>query len=148
VSNALYDTNVDTTDLLGYTPLHVMCYNGNVDIARLLLSVFARVDIVDNDKNTPIQIANYFGNTRLVSCMSQLLDATDYTPSSNTGANVRATNGVTQATVDVIVSDVSIVASDVRSSVQQCAQRNVTNHTRQQRQDTPSSKIKSRAKIV
>jgi hypothetical protein len=82
--------------------------------------------------------------------MSLLLDATNYTPSSDTGTNFRATSGVTQATVDVTISDASVVASDVMSTVQPCTQRNTTTHTQQQRQslELAASKRKSCFKIV
>jgi hypothetical protein len=105
VSVALHCTNVDMINQAGDTPLHLVCQNGSIDIVRMLMSVFARVDITNDDRHTPIQTANRYGNKELVQYMSHLLDVTDYTPSSSTGANVRPTTGVTQATVDIIVSD-------------------------------------------
>jgi hypothetical protein len=109
----------------------VVCRHGNVDIALIIMSVFARVDITDENRRTPIDKANLFGNKELVSHMSQLLDVSNYTPSSNTATNVRSTNVVTQATADVIVSDVSVVASDVRSTVQPRAHRSNKQQERQ-----------------
>jgi ankyrin repeat protein len=151
VSIMMYDTDVSTTDHQGCTPLHLVCQNGSVNIVQLLLSVFARVDITNNDRNTPIDTANRYGNKKLVPYMSPLLDVTNYTPSSSAGADVRATNGVTRPAVDVIVSDVSIAASDVRSTAQPCTQCNTTTHTPQQQRQSvkvATSSNKSRPKIV
>jgi hypothetical protein len=143
VSKVLFDTNVDMIDHHGDTPLHVACRCGQMDIALLLLSVFARVDITNGARRIPVEEANRFGNAELVPYMSQLLNVTNYTPSSSAGANAIATSGVIRPTVDVIVSDVSIVTnSDVRLSLQPCAQRSATNHRQQQRQATRNSKTK------
>jgi ankyrin repeat protein len=39
------------------TALHVACMYGHVEATRLLLSVFARTDITDNDRDTPVMLA-------------------------------------------------------------------------------------------
>jgi hypothetical protein len=39
------------------TSLHVACMNGHVEATRLLLSVFARTDITDDDRRTPAMMA-------------------------------------------------------------------------------------------
>jgi hypothetical protein len=154
VSIALYDTNVNMTCHDGSIPLHWACQNGSVDIVRLLLSVFARVDITNDDRRTPIDAAMQFGNKELVPYMSSLLDVTNYIPSSSTTANFGSAsiNSGIQAAVDVIVSDVSIVSGDVRSTVQPYAQRNATTHTQQQRKSAkiagPTSNSNSGFKIV
>jgi hypothetical protein len=131
VNNALYDTDIDMIDHHGSTPLHRACQNGNVNMVQLLLSVFARDDITDNEKLTPIEIAKCFGNKELVSYMSQLLDVTNYTLSSSTGATagVRNRPRVTRPTVDDIVSDASVV----RQIVQSFAQRDAAIHRQRKR---------------
>jgi ankyrin repeat protein len=150
VTIAVYGVDINMTDHTGSTPLHWACQSDTLDIVQLLLSVFARVDITDDDKRAPLEVANEFGNKDLVPYMSQLLDASKYTPSSSTGANVSSTSSVTRPTVDVIISDVSIVVSDVRSTVQLCAQRDAANPRQQQRQslNVATGNHKTRFKIV
>jgi ankyrin repeat protein len=144
VSIAMYDTDVDIIDQDGDTPLHWACQGDNLNIVQMLLSVFARVDITNSKKRTPIEEAKFFGNSEFVPYMSQLLDVTNYTPSSRNGANSSSSSSVTRPTVDVIVSDVSIVASDVRST-QLGSQHDATNHRPQQQRQ---SNYKSSLKIV
>jgi ankyrin repeat protein len=47
----------------GSTALHAACFNGHVEATRLLLSVFARTDITDNDRRTPAMLAQFCGFT-------------------------------------------------------------------------------------
>jgi hypothetical protein len=142
VGNILYDADVDAIDHHSTTPLHLVCETGNANTMQLLLSVFARVDITDDNRQTSIDRAKITGYKEFVPYMSQLLDLSNYTPSS--------TSGVTRAAIDVIVSDVSIVASDVRSTVQPCTQCNTTTLRQQQRQSVKvaASNNKSRFYIV
>jgi ankyrin repeat protein len=132
VISVLYNADVDLIDRNGCTPLHMACQNGSVSIVQLLLSVFARVDITNNDRRIPIDVANFHGNTELVPYISQLVDVSNYTPCSSTALNVTSSSSATRPTVDVTVSDVSIVASDVRSTVQPFAHRDATNCRQQQ----------------
>jgi hypothetical protein len=80
--NTVYSTDVNMIDQSGSTPLHWACRYNNVDIVRILMSVFARDDITDNDKRTSIETANYYGNEDLVPYMSQYLRVTNNTPST------------------------------------------------------------------
>jgi ankyrin repeat protein len=116
VNSAVHSTDVNMIDPSGNTPLHWACQQGSVTIVQMLLSAFARVDIATDDRRTAIEHAEYSGNNALVPYMSPLLDASNYTPSSS--ANV------TQATGDVVVSDVSIIACEAKLTEQPCAQYN------------------------
>jgi ankyrin repeat protein len=58
MSDLLYTSDVDLQDSLEWTTaLHAACMHGHVEATRLLLSVFARTDITDNDRRTPAMVA-------------------------------------------------------------------------------------------
>jgi len=40
------------------TPLHLACIRGYTDCARILLAAGARLDVMDNDGNTPLHFAS------------------------------------------------------------------------------------------
>jgi ankyrin repeat protein len=50
----------------GSTTLHAACARGHVEATRLLLSVFARTDITDNDRRTSAMVAQQFEFTSLL----------------------------------------------------------------------------------
>jgi hypothetical protein len=130
VNSLVYTTDVDIQDSAGYTPLHMACQTSDKNIVRLLLSVFASVDVTDDYRQTAMDRAKHFGNDELLPFLSQLV--------------LPSTSSVTRPTVDVIVSDVRIIESDVRSSVQSFAQRDVTNYGQQERQTSETSSSNSR----
>jgi hypothetical protein len=66
MSDLLYMSNVDLQDAYGKTALHAACFNEHVEATRLLLSVFARTDITDNDRRTPAMLAQFCGFTTLL----------------------------------------------------------------------------------
>ncbi|KAK7489792.1 hypothetical protein BaRGS_00018974 [Batillaria attramentaria] len=60
-------TSVSVQDkdiMFGSTPLHVACETGKTDIATLLISLDADVNVKDNDGNTPLHIACSDCNTQ------------------------------------------------------------------------------------
>jgi ankyrin repeat protein len=57
MSDLLYTCDVDLQASNGYTALHIACAHGHVEATRLLLSVFARTDITDNNRRTPAMLA-------------------------------------------------------------------------------------------
>jgi ankyrin repeat protein len=81
------------------TPLHKHVMMDDKYIVQSLLSVFARTDITDDNRRTPIDMAKRYNNNNLLSCFTPLLSSRDTTH----------TVYVTQsAAVDVVVSDVNI----------------------------------------
>lgn len=94
------DKNVNMTDQSSKTALHLVCRNGTVEIVRVLLSVFASVDITDDHNSTPLQIAQSSGNSGLVPYLSRTSDmlSTRENPTS-TITNIDSTISVTPATV-------------------------------------------------
>ncbi len=49
--------DVDIADDKGWTPLHFACFNGNISIAKLLISNNARIDSENVLGQTPLFIA-------------------------------------------------------------------------------------------
>ena len=47
-------------------PLHLACIRGYTECARILLAAGARVDIIDNDGNTPVHFASQNGHGDLL----------------------------------------------------------------------------------
>jgi ankyrin repeat protein len=66
VTSSLCDSNVDIQMIKGYTALHFACVHGHVDIVRLLLCVFARTDITDDERQTPAMYAEQFRHTQVL----------------------------------------------------------------------------------
>jgi hypothetical protein len=73
VSDLMYTTDVDLQVIGGMTALHAACINGHFEAIRLLLSVWARTDITDNDRCTPAMTAQKFGFTNLLSYFDRTL---------------------------------------------------------------------------
>jgi hypothetical protein len=69
VNKRLDICNVDEQIDTGYTPLHRACAYGQLEIIRLLLSVFARTDITDDYGNTPIEMARERGYMNIVNLL-------------------------------------------------------------------------------
>lgn len=57
------DVNLQLTD--GCTPLHYACACGNKDVVQLLLSVFAKTDVTDDNRHTPAMTAAIYRNDEL-----------------------------------------------------------------------------------
>jgi ankyrin repeat protein len=99
VDSLLYSADVDEQDASGRTPLHNACQMDDKYIVQSLLSVFARTDITDDDRRTPIDTGQTLQYNNVLSCFTPLLSSRDTTH----------TVYVTQsAAVDVVVSDVNI----------------------------------------
>jgi ankyrin repeat protein len=47
---------------IGYTPLHLACYNGNIDIVNILLKCNSSVNLCDTNGSTPLHLACYNGH--------------------------------------------------------------------------------------
>lgn len=58
--------DVNMQDAIGQTPLHYACQGGHALVVKLLLSVFARCDIVDDRNNTAAQYAVNCGHTDML----------------------------------------------------------------------------------
>jgi hypothetical protein len=76
VNKRLDTCNVDEQDDTGNTLLHRACEYGHVEIVRLLLSVFARTDITDDDGVTPIEMARQRGYMNIVDLLEKPMLAT------------------------------------------------------------------------
>ena len=53
----------------GFTPLHVACYNGNIDIVNSLLKYNSSVNLCDTDGSTPLHAACINGNIDIVNSL-------------------------------------------------------------------------------
>jgi ankyrin repeat protein len=67
IGDLLSTSDVDLQTVIGSTSLHMACMKGHVEATRLLLSVFARTDITDNNQDvTPAMVAQQYGFTTLL----------------------------------------------------------------------------------
>lgn len=70
VSTLIYfrsKVDFNQTDQKGSTPLHWAAYNGHEDVAAYLLSLNeVKLDVQDNQGQTPLFLATLYGNTRIV----------------------------------------------------------------------------------
>jgi ankyrin repeat protein len=66
VQNLLSLSNVDTQVSGGWIALHWVCMHSYVEIVRLLLSVFARIDISNDQRLTPTMVAETAGHTHVL----------------------------------------------------------------------------------
>ncbi len=62
----LYNREVNAQDNNGWTPLHLVCMAGHVDIAKMLLWCGADVDACDDDWDTPGDLAEAADNGYMV----------------------------------------------------------------------------------
>jgi hypothetical protein len=79
LGSLLYSVYVDQQDVNGFAPLHLACLNDDKYIVESLLSVFARTDITDDGRRTPIDRAKRYKNTNVLSCFTPLLSLRDTT---------------------------------------------------------------------
>jgi hypothetical protein len=70
VCQLLYRRHVDTQDNNGNTPLHYACQYDHLDVVKLLLSVFAQIDVVNSWNRTPLNLSTDFGNYKLMQYLS------------------------------------------------------------------------------
>jgi ankyrin repeat protein len=81
--------------------LHIACCNGHVEATRLLLSVFARTDITDNDRRTPAMMAQLGGHTILLPYLRYTLTESR----DNNSTSTRVTDNNTD-TVSISLSSI------------------------------------------
>ena len=60
---------VDARGMGGWTPLHMACLDGHLDIARMFIEAGALVDIRGEDGWTPLHWACLFGHLEVVRCL-------------------------------------------------------------------------------
>jgi ankyrin repeat protein len=56
------NSSVNLCDTHGYTPLHVACRNGHIDIVNILLKCNSSVNLCDTHGYTPLHFACINGN--------------------------------------------------------------------------------------
>lgn len=57
---------VRTKNAFGQTPLHLACRHGQLDLAKLLLSMRADIDVKDSSGKTPLSLAATYGHVALI----------------------------------------------------------------------------------
>jgi ankyrin repeat protein len=65
VLDVVYESDVNKQDRNGCTAMHYACMNGHFDIAEVLLSVFANINITDDYGRTPVELCELYGNSEL-----------------------------------------------------------------------------------
>jgi hypothetical protein len=104
INDLLCSSDVDFQDNSGHTAIHVACTYGQVEATRLLLSVFARTDITDNDRDTPAMVAQQHGNTTLLPYLHCTL--TESLDSNSTSTRVTDNNTDTVSLTLSSIADV------------------------------------------
>jgi len=66
------ETNLDAVDEYGYTPLHLACDRGNIDMVRLLLKKGADHCLKDPDNLSPIELAKEAGQSDIEAMLSSI----------------------------------------------------------------------------
>jgi len=65
-------TDLDAVDKFGYTPLHLACDRGNIDIVRLLLKRGADHTLKDPDNLSPLELAEEAGRSDIEAMLSSI----------------------------------------------------------------------------
>jgi len=66
------ETDLDAVDEYGYTPLHLACDRGNIDMVRLLLKKGADHSLKDPDNLSPIELAKEAGQSDIEAMLSSI----------------------------------------------------------------------------
>jgi len=66
------ETDLDAVDEYGYTPLHLACDRGNIDMVRLLLKKGADHRVKDPDNLSPIELAKEAGQSDIEAILSSM----------------------------------------------------------------------------
>jgi len=66
------ETNLDAVDEFGYTPLHLACDRGNIDVVRLLLKRGADRNLKDPDNLSPLELAKEAGRSDIEAILSSI----------------------------------------------------------------------------
>jgi ankyrin repeat protein len=66
VVNVVYQSDVNMQDRGGNTAMHCACVNGHLDTVKVLLSVFADINITDDTGDTSVAVSEYYGSPELV----------------------------------------------------------------------------------
>jgi ankyrin repeat protein len=56
VVDVVYESDVNMQDKDGWTAMHYACVNGQLDVVKVLLSVFADINITDDNGFTPVAV--------------------------------------------------------------------------------------------
>jgi ankyrin repeat protein len=102
VTDLVYTTEVDLQVIGGMTALHVACSHGDVEVTRLLLSVWARTNITDYDRCTPAMLAQQYGFTTLLPYLNRTLSESR----DNDSTSTRVTDNNTD-TVSISLSSIA-----------------------------------------
>jgi len=65
-------TDLDAVDKFGYTPLHLACDRGNIDMVKFLLSKGADYSLKDPDDLSPIELAKEAGQAEIEAILSSI----------------------------------------------------------------------------
>jgi len=66
------ETDLNAVDEYGYTPLHLACDRGNIDMVRLLLKKGADHSLKDPDNLSPIELAKEAGQSDIEAMLSSI----------------------------------------------------------------------------
>jgi len=66
------ETELNAVDEFGYTPLHLACDRGNIDIVRLLLEKGADRNLKDPDNLSPLELAKEAGRSDIEAMLSSI----------------------------------------------------------------------------
>jgi ankyrin repeat protein len=67
-SHAAGSTRINLSETQGWTPLHWVCRNGDVDTVKLLIN--SEADLQSMRSWTPLDVAIFCGNNSLISTLS------------------------------------------------------------------------------
>jgi ankyrin repeat protein len=65
VGDVVYESDVNIQVLRGRTAMHCACINEHLDTVKVLLSVFADINITDDTRDTPVDACEYCGSPEL-----------------------------------------------------------------------------------